>query len=255
MNGPSWEGRGVLGLCREDLSFGFALVVLRIKGGWVVDQDWGAVGIKTSISSLISFFPHPERLISIQFKIRVFLLVGKKETFESVYESIQAHAKGNQEKFGEALVMFGGEFLSAFVKPGSDLFQGGNRITFAVYSFDVSVFENTYLTKKRDLRSVLFFEVIVLFHIFQNFLKSRVLFRRHGFLVLGKIIKTLEETDDVIEDIRWSAVLLCSCDKGFAGGKGRSRKTMSFAIVFDVLLQTIKELPMLFRNRGSERFD
>jgi hypothetical protein len=73
--------------------------------------------------------------------------------------------------------------------------------------------------------------------------------------VLGKIIKTLEEKDDVIEDIRWSAILSSSCDKGFAGGKGRSRKTMSFAIVFDVLLQTIKELPMLFRNRGSERFN
>jgi hypothetical protein len=73
--------------------------------------------------------------------------------------------------------------------------------------------------------------------------------------VLSKIVKTLEEKDDVSEDIRWSAVLSSGCDKGFAGGKGRSRKTMSFAIVFDVLLQTIKELLMLFRNRGSERFD
>jgi hypothetical protein len=73
--------------------------------------------------------------------------------------------------------------------------------------------------------------------------------------VFGKIIKTLEKKDDVIENIRWSTVLLCGCDKGFARGKGRSRKTMSFAIVFDVLLQTIKELPMLFRNGGSERFD
>jgi hypothetical protein len=73
--------------------------------------------------------------------------------------------------------------------------------------------------------------------------------------VLGKIVKALEEKNDVSEDIRWSAVLSSGCDKGFAGGKGRSRKTMSFAIVFDVLLQTIKELPMLFRNRGSERFN
>jgi hypothetical protein len=73
--------------------------------------------------------------------------------------------------------------------------------------------------------------------------------------MLGKVVKTLEKKDDVIENIRWSAILSSSCDKGFAGGKGRSRKTMSFAIVFDVLLQTIKELPMLFRNRGSERFD
>jgi hypothetical protein len=97
--------------------------------------------------------------------------------------------------------------------------------------------------------------MIVFFGIFQNFLKSRVLFRRNGFLVLSKIIKTLKEKDDVIENIGWSAVLLCGCDKGFARGKGRSRKTMSFAIVFDVLLQTIKKLPMLFRNRGSERFD
>jgi hypothetical protein len=81
------------------------------------------------------------------------------------------------------------------------------------------------------------------------------LFRRHGFLVLGKIVKTLEEKDDVIENIRWSAILSSSCDKGFARGKGRSRKIMGSTIVFDVLLQTIKELPMLFRNRGSERFD
>jgi hypothetical protein len=73
--------------------------------------------------------------------------------------------------------------------------------------------------------------------------------------VLGKIVKTLEEKDDVIENIRWSTALSSSCDKGFAGGKGRNRKTMSFTIIFDVLLQTIKELPMLFRNRGSERFD
>ena len=30
---------------------------------------------------------------------------------------------------------------------------------------------------------------------------------------------------------------------------------MSFTIVFDVLQESIKEMPMFFRNRGSERFD
>jgi hypothetical protein len=254
MNSPSREGRGVLGLCREDLSFGFALVVMSTKGGWVVDQDWGTVGVSGSVCYLV-VIRNPERLFSIQIKIRMFLLIGKEETFESVHESIQAHTKGNKKEFGEALVMFRGEFTTAFVESKSDLFKSRNRITFAIYTFDVSVFENTYLTKRRDLGSVLFFEVIVFFHIFHSFWKSRVLFRRDGFLVLSKIVKTLKEKDDVIENIRWSTVLLCSCDKGFAGGKGRSRKIMGSTIVFDVLLQTIKELPMLFRNRGSERFN
>jgi hypothetical protein len=84
MNSPSREGRGVFGLCREDLGFGLALVALGVKGGWVVDQDWGAVWVKTGISSLISCCPHQERLISIQFKTRVLLFVGKEEMFESV---------------------------------------------------------------------------------------------------------------------------------------------------------------------------
>jgi hypothetical protein len=48
---------------------------------------------------------------------------------------------------------------------------------------------------------------------------------------------------------------LCGYDKGFTGGQGRSRKTMGFTIVFDVLDKRIKEMPMFFRKRGSERFD
>jgi hypothetical protein len=118
MNSPSWEGRWVFGLCREDLRFGLALMVLRIKGGWVVDDLWRI----SCVSSLISFCPHPERLFSIQFKIRVLLFVGKEKMFEGVYESVQAHAKGNKKKFGEALIVFGKEFLAAFVESGSDLF-------------------------------------------------------------------------------------------------------------------------------------
>jgi hypothetical protein len=143
MNSPSREGRGVFGLCREDLSFGLALVFCFVKGSWVVDQDWGAVGIKTGISFFVAFFPYPERLISIQIKIRMFLLIGKEETFESVHESIQAHAKGNKKEFGETLIVFGREFFSTLKNAFSDLFKSGNRITFAVYSFDVSVFKNT----------------------------------------------------------------------------------------------------------------
>ena len=30
---------------------------------------------------------------------------------------------------------------------------------------------------------------------------------------------------------------------------------MSFTVVFDVLQERIKEMPVLFRNRGSERFN
>jgi hypothetical protein len=254
MNSPSREGRGVFGLCREDLGFGLTLMVFGVKGGWVVDQSWGTVRFGGSVCFLV-VTPDQERIFSIQFKIRVFLLMDPEEMFESVYESVQAHAKGNKKKFGKALIVFGREFLAAFVESESDLFQGRNRIVFAVYGFNVSVFENTYLFKKRDLGSILFFEVIVFFRVFQGLTILRVLFRRYGFFVLGKIVKALEEKDDVIENIRWSTVPSCGCDKGFAGGKGRSRKTMSFAIVFDVLLQTIKELPMLFGNRGSERFD
>jgi hypothetical protein len=46
-----------------------------------------------------------------------------------------------------------------------------------------------------------------------------------------------------------------SFGKGFGRRKKMKRKIVSFAIVFDVLQEGIKKLPVFFRNRGSERFD
>jgi hypothetical protein len=46
-----------------------------------------------------------------------------------------------------------------------------------------------------------------------------------------------------------------SFGKGFGRRKKMKRKMMGFAIVFNVLQERIKEMPVLFRNRGSERFD
>jgi hypothetical protein len=122
MNSPSRKRRWILGLFKEDLRFGFALVIIRIKGGWVVDHDWGAIGIKTGISFFVAFFPERERSTSIQFKIRVLLFVGKEEMFESAQKGIQSHAKGNKKEFGEALVVFGGEFFSTLKNAFSNLF-------------------------------------------------------------------------------------------------------------------------------------
>jgi hypothetical protein len=45
MNGPSKEGSRGYRLFLKNLGFGFALVIFGIKRGWVVDQDWGAVGV------------------------------------------------------------------------------------------------------------------------------------------------------------------------------------------------------------------
>jgi hypothetical protein len=114
MNSPSREGSRGYRLFLKNLSFGFALVVIRIKGGWVVDQDWGAVRVGGSVYSLVAI-PYPERIFSIQFKIRMLLFVREEEMFESVNENIQAHAKGNQKKFGEALIVFRSKFMTAFI--------------------------------------------------------------------------------------------------------------------------------------------
>jgi hypothetical protein len=46
-----------------------------------------------------------------------------------------------------------------------------------------------------------------------------------------------------------------SFSKGFGRRKKMKRKIVGFAIVFDVLQERIEELPMFFRNRGSERFN
>jgi hypothetical protein len=46
-----------------------------------------------------------------------------------------------------------------------------------------------------------------------------------------------------------------SFGKGFGRRKKMKRKIIGFAIVFDVFQESIKEMPMFFGNRGSERFN
>jgi hypothetical protein len=46
-----------------------------------------------------------------------------------------------------------------------------------------------------------------------------------------------------------------SFGKGFGRRKKMKRKIIGFAIVFNVLQESIKEIPVFFRNRGSERFN
>jgi hypothetical protein len=97
-----------------------------------------------------------------------------------------------------------------------------------VYSFDVSVFENTYLFKKRDLRSVLFRKMIVLFGIFK-----RSQFFRHGLFVLDKMSKTFHAKLKRFK--KGGMNRSYSFGKGFGRRKKMKRKIMGCAIVFDVL--------------------
>jgi hypothetical protein len=83
MNSPSREGSRGYRLFLKNLSFGLALMVFGVKGGWIIDKDWGTVRVGSSVCSLV-VTPNIERMISIQIKIRVFLLIGKEEMFESV---------------------------------------------------------------------------------------------------------------------------------------------------------------------------
>jgi hypothetical protein len=46
-----------------------------------------------------------------------------------------------------------------------------------------------------------------------------------------------------------------SFGKGFGRRKKMKRKIMSFTVVFDVLQESIKEMPVFFRKRSFERFD
>jgi hypothetical protein len=46
-----------------------------------------------------------------------------------------------------------------------------------------------------------------------------------------------------------------SFGKGFGRRKKMKRKMMGFTVVFDVLQEGIKEMPVFFRKRGFERFD
>ncbi|MDP2815442.1 MAG: hypothetical protein Q8O19_02050 [Rectinemataceae bacterium] len=62
------------------------------------------------------------------------LPVVEKELFEGFLKGIKAHAKGNEEEFGKALVTFGLENFTTLKETGSDMFEGGDGIDVTVYT-------------------------------------------------------------------------------------------------------------------------
>src|SRR3989339_15477 len=177
MNGPTREpcstpschpckGRGPssFGLFFEYLCFCLPPMTFLIKRLWLINKIWRI----PYVCSLIPC-PYPERFIGIKIKSGIILLVLQKELFEGVRESIKAHAKGNEEEFGEALVVFSLESLTAFKEPDGNLFESWNGIFMTIYTSDGSFFEDTYLFEKGNLRSILLAKMIKLFGILEGF--------------------------------------------------------------------------------------
>jgi hypothetical protein len=90
-------------------------------------------------------------------------------------------------------------------------------------------------------------------HDFMSILFSHFSFLRHGLFVLDKMSKTFHAKSERFKNGGMNRSY--SFGKGFGRRKKMKRKIIGFAIVFNVLQESIKEIPVFFRNRGSERFN
>jgi hypothetical protein len=85
------------------------------------------------------------------------------------------------------------------------------------------------------------------------FLSKKEWFLRHGFFVLDKMSKTFHAKFERFKKGGTNGSY--GFGKGFGRRKKMKRKIMRSTIVFDVLQERIKEMPVFFRKRGSERFN
>src|SRR3989339_1044524 len=164
----------------------------------------------------------------------------KKELFEDFSERVEAHAKGNKKEFGKALVVFSLESLAAFKETRSYLFQGGNGILLSIYTNDGSFFEDAYLFKKGDLRSVLLTKMIKLFGILKGF--GIIFFL--WFPILKQIFKTFEKISKSFKVLGGEFASHLAEEVGFA--KRFSGNPMNLYKINDLLSQSFKMCAVLF---------
>src|SRR3989339_522143 len=128
MNRPTGKGILIVFLFPKYLHLGLSLMTLFIKRLWIIEKIWRIPRVCSLIVSRCE-----ERHAGIKIK-RVGLFIFDEKLFDGFLESIKAHPKRNEKKFGKTLVVFGFESLAAFKQTRSYLFESWHGIFMTVYT-------------------------------------------------------------------------------------------------------------------------
>ncbi|HBK33687.1 TPA: hypothetical protein DDZ06_01580 [Candidatus Uhrbacteria bacterium] len=109
------------------------------------------------------------------------------------------------------------------------MFQGGDGINLSIYASDGSFFEDAYLFKKGDLRSILLTKMVKTFSVFKGF--SIVFFL--GFFVFYKMLKAFEKESESFKVL--GRKFFCSLAQEVGLGKCVSGNPVSLCKINDLL--------------------